>query len=272
MCAQFWQQPWRYIANRDFGLYTASRLDWPLLASAAALIGGLPAAVLRGSHTMLFIPLLHKMTSTSDSERWERVGRIRFLLVVTTFVGSVLALAAQHDPESAAGVAAGLAQTAAGAALAVAGTMCASLSDARFPLAITVHRQLSLPSRGPAKEIPAMLLMHVVACLAAASVLCAVFGLPDLSALMPACALGFLALTAGLTTKSTGCLLSSDLSVNAISYATPLVAFVLFSVTGAAAGTNTTMIAVAAVIIVGSNAALSFTAPTAATNPNDSAV
>ena len=154
----------------------------------------------------------------------------------------------------------------------MAGTVCASLSDARFPLAIIVHRQLSLPSRGPAKEIPAMLLMHVVACLAAASVLCAVFGLPDLSALMPACALGFFALTAGLTTKSTGCLLSSDLSVNAISYATPLVAFVLFSVTGAAAGTNTTMIAVAAVIIVGSNAALSFTTPTAATNPNDSAV
>ena len=180
-CGQFWRRPWRYVVDRDFGLYAASRLDWPLLAAAAALVGGLPTAVLRGSHTMLFIPLLHKMTTTPDSERWARVGRARFLLVAATFAGSVLALAAQHDPDSAAGTASGLAQTAAGASLAVAGTVCASLSAVRFPLAISMHQQLSLPTQGPAKEIPAMLLAHIVACMTAATLLCVVFGLPDLS-------------------------------------------------------------------------------------------
>ena len=256
---QFWRHPLRWAADRDFVLYTISRLDWPMVAAAAALIGGLSTAIIVGTHNLIFIPLLHKMTSSPEGARWRRVGRQRFLLVAAAFVGAALAIAAQHDPAAASTFADGVAQTAAGTALAAAAAVCAALSASRFPLAIKTHEQLAVPAEGHTKEIAPMLLVHCAACVAAAAVLCVMFGLPDLVGAANAAAAGFVTITAGLLTRSLGCLLATDLSVNAISYATPLVAFVLFRVTGAAADVDTAMIAAAAVLIVGSNTALALT-------------
>ena len=120
--------------------------------------------------------------------------------------------------------------------MAAAAAVFAALSASRFPLAIKMHEQLAVPAEGHTKEIAPMLLVHCAACVAAAAVLCVMFGLPDLVGAANAAAAGFVAITAGLLTRSLGCLLATDLSVNAISFATPLVAFVLFSVAGAAAG------------------------------------
>ena len=256
---QFWRRVHRHIGDRDFVLYTASRLDWPLVAAAAALIGGLPTAIIAGTQNLIFIPLLQKMTSSDEGERWPRVGSQRFLLVAVAFAGAALALAAQHNQHNASNLGAGVAITATGAVLAAAAAVCLSLSAARFPLAIRIHQRLALPGRGRTKEFAPMLLIHCVACVAAAAALCTAFGLPDLAGAPAAAAAGAVAITAGFATRSLGCLLATDLSVNAIAYATPLAAFALFTATGAASQVNTTMIAAAAVMIAGSNTVLALT-------------
>ena len=256
---QFWRCVHRHLGDRDFVLYTGSRLDWPLVAAASSLIGGLPTAIITGTQNLIFIPLLQKMTSSAEGERWRRVGPQRFLLVAVAFVGAALALAAQHNQQASSNLGAGVAITVAGAVTAAAAAVCAALSAARFPLAIRIHQRLALPGTGHTKELAPMLLVHGVACVAAAAVLCAAFGVPGLDGAPAAAAAGAVAITSGFVTRSLGCLLATDLSVNAIAYATPLAAFGLFAVTGAASQVNMPMIAAATVMIVGSNAALTVT-------------
>ena len=251
-----WLAPRRFFVTKDFALFAVSRLDWPLVAAASTLIGGLPVAIIVGTRVLVFIPLLHKMTTTADGSRWERVGATRSLLVLATFAGAVLALAAQHDPASSTAGAGGWIRTGAGGALAVAAAVCAATSAARFPLATRIHDELRLSSSGPSRDLAAMLMVHAISSAAVAVVLCVVLGVPSVTVAVPAALIGGLGVTSGLITQSVGCWLAPDLSVNAVSYAMPLAAFVVFWVAGAAPEANTAMLAAAAVLVCAANAAL----------------
>ena len=253
----FWRRPHHHLADRNFLYYTISRLDWPLLAAGAALLGGLPVAVLQGSGNLLFIPLLYKMTTTSDAARWERIGTGRAWLVVTAFGGAALALAAQYDPTTNQ-TSHELSHLALGAGLALSGAGCAALSASRFPLAITLRKNFPAARSGSGAELSAVLFVHCIPSLIAAAGLIIVFGIPGGQTAAAGLTLGFLGLGAGIVTRTLGCLVATDLSVNAIAYAGPLVAFAFFVVLGGAPDTNLWMFALAAAVICASNLGLHF--------------
>ena len=239
-----------------YGILTVvSRFEWPLFAAAAALIGALSTSVIFGLQTFIFIPLLTKIGMSADgNSRWDRMGSTRYLWVGVAFIGMVLSLLGQHQEPDATQTD-GL-RIAAGIFLAVLTVGSTSLSAARFPLGVKLLQELRLPTKHTRTELAAIIYIHALGCVLAASVLGVVGGITSFRSLCLGAFIGVVAYTPGLTTHTIGCLWATNLSLNAISYGTPLVTLALFGLVGRTTGVNVRLIALGAICVAVSNLTL----------------